>query len=63
MLTSIAPIFTPRKKKYICMNFQINLKRNIFKKDYEQAKTKYPKIKEVANRSLEIIDLLQGVFE
>ena len=33
-----------------------------FKKDYEQAKTKYTKIKEIANRRLEIIELLQGVF-
>ena len=43
--------------------FKMSLKRNTYKKDYEQAKTKYTKVKEVANRRLEIIELLQGLFK
>ena len=49
--------------------FKLNLKKNSSKSDYEQAKTskifetKQTRIKERAERRLEIIELRQLVFE
>ena len=34
--------------------------RNTFKKDYEQAKTKYTKIKELAIKGLKLLNFFRG---